>query len=170
MLRALVWLFDVQDDHWLSGRIRAVLLAAFFLGTVYYRSQGYFEEPVLLRTLQVISVVAIVSSLVIEPPKAIFGLLGGAFIGWFLIIAAAILEAALYYIWHGEFPDELPIAQAVGFIGMPLLMLLGCFLKPPEKPINWVIVGPLVGAACAVMGLLLKFWKEIGELMGIHLT
>ena len=170
MLRALAWLFDVQDDHWLSGRIRAGLFAAFLLGSVYYRSQGYFEEPALLRMLQVISVAGIISSLVIKPPKAVFGVMGGLFTGWMLIIAASILEAAWHYIWHGEFPNEVPIAQAIGFIGMPLLVLLGCFLKPPEKPINWVIVGPLVGAACAVMGLLLKFWKEIGELMGIHLT
>lgn len=163
----LAWLFDVQDDHWLFGRIRAVLFAAFFLGPLYYQSQGYFEEPALLRTLQVISVAGIISSLVIEPPKAVFGIMGGLFTGWLLIIAATILETAWHYIWHGEFPDEAPISRAIGFIGMPLLMLLGCYLKPLDKPIDWRIVGSLVVAACAVMGLLLRFWKEIIQMTGI---
>lgn len=84
-----------------------------------------------------------------------------------LIIAATILETAWHYIWHGEFPDEAPISRAIGFIGMPLLMLLGCYLKPLDKPIDWRIVGSLVVAACAVMGLLLRFWKEIIQMTGI---
>jgi hypothetical protein len=168
-----------DEDHPIYGRLLAALLASFFVGSTIYSGavQDVLNEPVLIRTLQVILVTLVVLGLVAQPPKALYGLLLGLGFGMLVLAGFAGLVIACYYIWTGAFPDDIPLTRAIGVLTLPLAMLIGSCVSLIQRPrttssesrSKWTSVIPaicsILVAMCAVVTLLLRFRKEIVEII-----
>jgi hypothetical protein len=105
----------------------------------------------------------------------LFGLINGLTYGVLFNIAVAVFGLVWNYIVHGVFLRDLTLLTAMGIIVPPLLMLFGvCIALVPDKParINFTIIPSAISAicafvvaTCAVVTLLLRFWKEIFQLL-----